>query len=351
MRVRRYDPHDAKTSLKLKMTTPAIRFARLLGPLLLGWLGSACAAPAAHPIFVLNSLDASVSVIDSRSFEELRRIPTGKEPQHLYLTPDRKSLIVANSASHSLALIDPASGDLQRMIHGVSDPYYLQLSPDMKWLVTASNRLDRIDVYRWDSSSPARPVALAGSVKLPGTPSHLFVDGKSRVVYVSLQGRNELVAIELASRKLLWRLAVGKSPADVYLTPEGSRLFVALSGGDQVEVYDMGETPPRLVQRIPTGAGAHAFRARGDGRQLFVSNRVANTISIIDTHSLSVVETLPAPGGPDCIEFLADGKTLLVTSRWAGKLSVIDIDKRAVMRQVRVGRSPHDVWTLDQAPR
>ena len=44
-----------------------------------------------RPIFVLNSLDASVSVIDPQRFVEVKRIPVGKEPHHLYLTPDRKS--------------------------------------------------------------------------------------------------------------------------------------------------------------------------------------------------------------------------------------------------------------------
>jgi len=47
----------------------------------------------------------------------------------------------------------------------------------------------------------------------------------------------------------------------------------------------------------------------------------------------------------------ADGKTLLVTSRWAKKLTVIDIESRKVVQQVKVGKSPHGVWTLDHAPR
>jgi YVTN family beta-propeller protein len=337
--------------LKLKMTNPKVQRARWLGALLFGSLSSAIAAPAARPIFVLNTQDASVSVIDATSYAELRRIPTGKEPHHLYLTPDGRSLIVANSASHSLALIDPMSGEPQRTIHGVADPYHLRLSPDMKWLVTASNRLDRVDIYRWGTGHPARPVALAGSVKLSRTPSHLFIDSTSSVVYVSLQDSDELVAIELESRKLRWRLAVGRSPADVYVTPDDKTLFVGLTGANHVEVYDIAQAQPKPLGRIKTGAGAHAFRARGDGRHLFVSNRVANTISMVDTRSLSVVGTLPVPGGPDCIELLADGKTLLVTSRWAGRLSVIDVDKRAVVRQIRVGRSPHDVWTLDHASR
>ena len=49
------------------------------------------------------------------------------------------------------------------------------------------------------------------------------------------------------------------------------------------------------------------------------------------------------------MEMLADGKTLLSTARWAGKMIVIDLEKKAVVKQVAVGKSPHGVWTLDRA--
>jgi YVTN family beta-propeller protein len=41
----------------------------------------------------------------------------------------------------------------------------------------------------------------------------------------------------------------------------------------------------------------------------------------------------------------------MVTSRWARKLTIIDTETRQVARQVKVGKSPHGVWTLDHAPR
>ncbi|MBP7532111.1 MAG: YncE family protein, partial [Ottowia sp.] len=59
------------------------------------------------PVFVLNSLDGNVSVIDAIRWTEIKRIPTGKEPHHLYLPPDENSGIVDNAASGSLTFIDP----------------------------------------------------------------------------------------------------------------------------------------------------------------------------------------------------------------------------------------------------
>ena len=128
-------------------------------------------------------------------------------------------------------------------------------------------------------------------------------------------------------------------------------LLVGLTGSHSVEVFDVSGKEPRSVRKIRTGDGAHAFRSAGDQRHVYLSNRVANTISKIDLQTLEVVATLPAPGGPDCMDVMAGGKTLLVTSRWARKLSFVDLATRKVVHQIDVGRSPHGVWTLDHAPR
>jgi YVTN family beta-propeller protein len=310
------------------------------------------ATAGAKPIFVLNSLDASISIVDPVSFVERKRIPTGgKEPHHLYLTPDRKSLIVANAMSNSLTFVDPVTAEVQRTVNDIDDPYHLRFSPDMKWFVTAANRLDHVDLYRWQPQDAAQPLKLVKRIPASKTPSHLSIDSKSRMLYVTLQDSDELMAIDLQTQAPKWTIKIGKMPADVYLTPDDKRLLVGLTGDRHVEVYDVSGEKPALLQRLVTGEGAHAFRARGDGKQVFVTNRVANTISVIDLATLSVVGQIPAPGGPDCAEVMADGRTLIVGSRWARKLSFVDIDSRKLVRQVPVGRSPHGVWTLDHAPR
>ena len=345
------------------MTAMPIRRRVLLGAALAPWAPSlSWAQKPARPVFVLNSQDASVSVIDPVSWTEQQRIAVGKEPHHLYLTPDEKSLIVANAAGNSLTLIDPATAQVQRTIRDIVDPYHLRFSPDMKWFVTAANRLDHVDIYRWlptaaqasGATAPAAPpplLQLARRLPAPKTPSHLWIDSRSTVVYATLQDSDELVAIDLATQAVRWKVGTGKMPADVYVTRDDRTLFIGLTGDRVVEAWDVSGTAPRRIARIPTGEGAHAFRARGDGRHVFVSNRVANTISVLDTQAMAVVRQLPAPGGPDCMELMADGRTLLVTSRWARKLTLIDTEAARVTRQVAVGRSPHGVWTLDHAPR
>lgn len=308
------------------------------------------AAAASSPIFVLNSLDANVSIVDPASYRELRRVPTGKEPHHLYLTPDKKSLMVANATGDSITLMDPRTGEVQRTLTGIVDPYQLQFSPDMKWFVTAANRLDHIDIYAWQPLEKGFDLKLVKRIPAGKTPSHIMIDAKSTTAYVTLQDSDQLIAIDLATQTPKWTVSVGKTPADVFLTPDQKTLLVALTGDSYVEAYDVSKGPAKLISRIKTAAGAHAFRAQGDQRHLFVSNRTANSISRIDLQTLAVVDTFPVPGGPDCMDVLADGKTLLVTSRWARKLTVVDLEQKKVVKQVTVGKSPHGVWTLNHAP-
>lgn len=304
------------------------------------------------PIFVLNSLDATISVIDPVTMTELRRVPTGKEPHHLYLSPDEKSLLVANAVGDSITLVDPRSGEVQRTLTGIVDPYHLRFSPDMQWFVTAANRLDHIDLYRVGRPAGGGfDITLVKRVPAGKTPSHLAIDTRSTVVYASLQDSDQLIAVDLATQTPRWTVPSGKMPADVYLTPDDRTLLVGLTGDSVVEAYDVSVSPPKLIRRIPTGAGAHAFRAWGDRRHVLVSNRVANTISRIDLQTLAVVDTYPAPSGPDCMDLSPDRRFIFVASRWAGKLTVIDTEQKKVVRQVSVGKSPHGVWTLDHAPR
>lgn len=311
------------------------------------WLLAAPAVYAAPPLFVLNSQDANVSVIDPVTWTETQRIPTGKEPHHIYLTPDEKSLLVANATSDTLTFLDPRTAEVQRTVKGIVDPYQLRFSPDMKWFVTVANRLNHVDFYRWDG----KDFTLVKRVPSSKTPSHLWIDSKSTTVYASMQDSDELVAFDLNTQAIKWRAKTGPMPADVYLTADDKTLLLGLTGSDGVEVYDVTGKEPKLVKKIPTGKGAHAFRAAGDKRHVYVSNRVANSISKIDLHTMQVVANYPVPGGPDCMDVSADGRLIYVTSRWAKKLSVVDTQTGKVVRQVPVGKSPHGVWTLDHASR
>ncbi len=305
---------------------------------------SASSAAGLPPVFVLNSAEATVSLVDQAEIREIRRFAVGKEPHHLYPTPDGKTLIVANAVSNDLHLMDPVTAAMGARIRQIDDPYQLAFSPDRRWFVTAALRLDRVDLYAWDGQKKQ----LVRRIAAPRAPSHLWFSDDSRWVFVTLQDSNEIAAVDLQRQEIAWRHPVGQTPAGILLSPDGQLLFVGIMGQDFVEVVDWASR--KTVARIVTGKGAHNFRGLGDRRHLLVSNRVANTVSIIDMQTLKVTAEFAVAGGPDCMEVTADARQLWVTQRFAGRVAVLELPSGRLTRTLRVGRSPHGIYLHNRAP-
>jgi len=299
---------------------------------------SASTAVHAESVLVLNSEDASYSIVDRATRFEISRLPLGREPHHLAVTPDGKEVLLASTVTNDLVAIDTTNGMQRRVVRDIVDPYQLGFSPDGKWFVTAAYRLDHIDIYRADGFK------LAGRIFMDGLPSHLSFDTESKAVFVTLQQSNRVVAFDLATQAIKWVAEVGKAPAGVVMLPDNKRLLVALTGEDAVVTLDPKDGA--VVARLQTGRGAHQFFPRGDGRHWFLSNRIEGTVSMIDTQDMRVAGTIRVPGGPDCMDITADGKEMWITQRFLRRVAIVDLAQMKVVASVPVGKSPHGVFIL-----
>jgi YVTN family beta-propeller protein len=291
-------------------------------------------------VVVLNSGDATVSLIDQATRKEIKRFDIGKEPHHLMASPDGQSLIVANAAGNDLVFLNPATGEIQRRVKNIPDPYQIGYSPDKKWFVAAGNRLHRVDIYA--ASNNGQDLKLAKAVPAPKTPSHIAFSADSAIAFVTLQDSDELIAIRLADQTPLWKMKTGNTPAGIWMTPDDKHLLIGMTGADFIEVIDW--RAQKSVKRIKTGRGAHNFRPLGDGRHVYVSNRVDNTVSLIDQATLEKKHDIAVPYGPDCMEITADGKRMWVTQRFGKTVSIVDLESRKIVETIPVGKSPHGVF-------
>ncbi len=304
---------------------------------------SGLTAQASEPVkrtaIVLNSGEASISLIDMDKRAVYKTFPIGKEPHHLMITPDKKSVLVANAAGDDVVFLDPKTGDIQSRLPNIIDPYHIGYSPNKKWFVAAGNRLDRVDIY----AAKNQELKMVKIVKAAKTPSHITFTNDSKHTFVTLQDSNELIAIDLATQEIVWRMPIGKMPAGVWMTPGGKYLLIGLTGSDLVQVVDWKQQ--KIVKEIKTGKSAHNFRPLGDKRHIFLTNRVDSTISIIDMNKMEKVGDIKdLPSGPDCMDVTDDGKELWVTFRFAKKVGIIDIASRKLISTIPVGKSPHGIF-------
>ena len=287
--------------------------------------------------YVINSAGASISVIDMAKQTELRRIPVLREPHHVALSPDGKQLLVGDTVANEMLFLDPKTGEIRQRLP-MADPYQLGFSPNGKFFVVNGIARNQIDVY--DGST----MKLVKRFPISSMPSHLAFSPDSSMVFVSLQGTDRLVAIDLGTMTVRWNQPVGKTPAGVMW--HNGQVMVANMGSDNVALVD--PVDGHVTGRIVTGKGAHTVFLSPDGKIVYVNNRVAGTSVALDATTLKQIRSYAIPGGPDDMDFAPDGK-IWITRRFAEKLAVLD-PVSGQYQTIDVGRSPHGIWLNPKAP-
>src|SRR5712692_6127003 len=95
----------------------------------------------------------------------------------------------------------------------------------------------------------------------------------------------DAIAFDPATGQVTHRLAVGKFPCDLHLSPDGRLAY--FPERDQDTVSALNVTARQVVNRVnfPKGSKPHMLRASPDGKYVWVQNAVANTNEILDGHT------------------------------------------------------------------
>jgi YVTN family beta-propeller protein len=97
----------------------------------------------------------------------------------------------------------------------------------------------------------------------------------------------------------------------------------------------------KQVGFIPTASGAHGMALSRDTTHMYVTDRLAGKISLIDLKTLKLTATWDVGGSPDMAQVSPDGSQLWVTNRFGTTVSVIDTKTGKVIHHIEVGPDPH----------
>lgn len=323
-------------SLPLLGLTPALAASAPLAPGASAPLAPGASAPLAHgasaPLaMVMNSGEASVSVINMDSLQVVQTLPTLREPSHWALSPDRSKLYIADASGNALFIVDPLTAAPMGHVR-IADPYQLGYTPDQKYLMVNALRINHVDVY--DSQS----LALVKRFSPGSMPSHLDFSPDSQWSFNTCQGSNSLTSFDLGTMTTRWSVKVGPTPAGV-LWHRG-RILVAIMGANGI--IEVDPASGAILRHIKTGKGAHNIFLSPDHATLYVSNRLGGSLTALDPRTLEVIRSYVLPGGPDDIGIAPDGK-LWIAMRFAEAVAVLD-PATGDYQSIPVGRSPHGIF-------
>ena len=313
-------------------------------------------------VYVPNSLDNTVSVIDPKTYRVVATFPTGKNPQHVVPSYDLKTLWVANDKGNSLTPINPRTA-MPGMPVPVADPYNMYFTPDGRSAIVVCENEKRLDFRDPHTMNLQQSI----SVQCAGV-NHMDFTIDNHYAIATCEFSGQLVKFDIINHKVLGYLSLGlpdstihSMPQDIRSSADGSAFYVADMMYNGVFVIDPQTF--KQINFIPTGMGTHSIYPSRDGRYFYVANRGCGSmncnphglgsVSVIDPATQRAIAFWPIAGGgsPDMGNVSADGKELWLSGRYDSEVYVFDTTSGILMHRIPVGRGPHGLTIWPQPGR
>ena len=300
-------------------------------------------------VFVASENTEQVWVLEAApkdKFVLVGKIPVGKLPHQMAVSPDGKWVAVNDRLSDQTSIIDPvAMKEVVRVKVG-KQPHGITFSPDSKILFIAHERdtyIARIEVGTWRLLPPL----------LVGTPQHVLTIGSKRPnqLLFTVTNSNEvdhLRAYDL-EKNTITKFKV-QDVHDAYYTPDQSEIWSSSSGfidkpSDRMVIYDPDTFT--VKEEIRLGANHYPFHTTKENQDgmyfmpdrsiMLLSDHKGPSLLWMDYRSRKIVgETKGLGSQPFHTSYDPLGERVLLTTNVDGMVNVIDVNTKQVIQKIAV---------------
>jgi YVTN family beta-propeller protein len=171
-------------------------------------------------------------------------------------------------------------------------------------------------------SRGSQPAESTTSASAPGTAAAAPTAGR---LFVTNETSGDITVIDVAAAKTIATIPVGKRPRGIRLSPDGTTLYVALSGSpiappgvdestlppadkkaDGIGVVSVGEH--RLLRVIKAGSDPEQTAVSKDGTRLFVANEDTGELTVVAIDDGRVLATFKVGDEPEGVDLRPDGQ-------------------------------------------
>jgi YVTN family beta-propeller protein len=246
-------------------------------------------------LLVLNKRENTVSLIDLATGKTLRKVATGKNPNEVAVSPNGKRAVIANMGfgqqqpDNTYTILELPSGKIEKTVslgqHGA--PHGV-LWLDNKRVLGTSHATDSVIEVDID----------AGSV--------------SRAIPTEQKGTHLVVT-----------------------SPDQSKAWAVNAVSGSVTVIDL--KVGKVLTQIPCEARAEGISISPDGKWIACGNVGANSVSLIDAGTNTVVRTVKDVAAPIRTLFTADGKSVMVSAAQGGEVVVFNASGGTIEKRIKLG--------------
>jgi len=298
----------------------------------------------------------NVVVIDLKTEQVSKTLPTGVKPHAMAIAPDGK-VFVNNRGSRELTVIDGMTLNVAAAIPLPATSFQLALSPDGKTLAVVYRDALKLSLVDVASNTIVKTID-AG--KLPGREfkgvvmKHPYWSPDGKFVYVADAANQRIVKLDVVAGAIAGGVAMDGINHYLHPSPDGKLLYAVnekRGGGASLTLIDA--KTDAIVKELPvtlasgeTGLGHHgAFTP--DGRHFLFCNEGGRNVSVLDVAKQEWVKTIPTGKGPGHAALSPDGKQFFVVHHNDGVVTVIDTARLEAVKNIRIGdgdKQSHAAW-------
>jgi DNA-binding beta-propeller fold protein YncE len=262
-------------------------------------------------------------------------IDLGSMPLGMALAPEKNKLVVVLSGwrEQGIQVVDLKSMRVTQTLTQDAAFFGIAFSPDGKKVYVSGGNDDSIFCYTWsDGAATFERKIVLGRQKPDKTgsryPAGIAASRNGRFLYVVENVGDTFAVVDLASADVVQRFPTDHYPYAVEVASNGG-VYVSAWGGNTVSAFRARSDGSLYYERrITVGRHPSALLTNRDGSRLFAALAGSDEIAVIDTGKSKVLHYLSdsAPGGPH------EGSTpnALMLSADESKLFVAEADNNAV---------------------
>ena len=252
---------------------------------------------------------------------------------------DRIVLLLNGWRDEGLQVVDRATGTILQTVPLPAAFLGLVFSKDGRSLYASGGNTDVVYGFDWTNGAAtlrdsivleARRTSRANGVRYP---AGLALSPDGRRLYVAENLADSLAVVDLGSGRVMQRLATGRYPYAVAVSPNGG-VYVSNWGGHDLSTFApdaSGEL--RAAGSLPVGRHPSALLMNSRGNRLFVALASVDRVVSVDLGRRRVIGELldPPPSGPgegstpNALALSDDGHRLFVAEGDANAVAVFDL--------------------------
>ena len=267
-------------------------------------------------------------------------VDLGSMPLGMVLAPEKDKLIVVLSGwrEQGIQVVDLKTRQVTQTLKQNAAFYGIALSSDGHSFYVSGGNDDSVFCYTWaDGKAQFDHKIVLGKQKPDKTgsryPAGIAAARNGRLIYVVENVGDSLAVVNPQTSEIAQRFATDHYPYAVEAASNG-KVYVSAWGGSTISVFQARSDGTLFyARRIAVGRHPSALLANRDGSRLFVALAGTDQIAVIDTRHSKVLRYLSdaAPAGPsegstpNALALSPDQKTLFVAEADNNAIAVFDV--------------------------